>query len=250
MSDYIFVGGELYHYGVPGMRWGHRKARPMSAERSRYKSAKENYKTANKAYKKSYNDARNYSKTHPSLKGSRGHKRAEADRRWDDTKSKANAAYEAKTQYKQAKKEYKQTDEYKAKRAKAVKAGAVVAGTALAAYGAYKLSKVAKNKAYNINMERGRKAADDYMKQWGDERTKYINEVVKNSKGNAKDISYATRLKYETGKAAKATRDVIDKETVDYARRNSEKIIPALKTLTGKNLEFSPAELRKMNIKR
>ena len=151
--------------------------------------------------------------------------------------------------YKQAKKEYKQTDEYKAKRAKAVKAGAVVAGTALAAYGAYKLSKVAKNKAYNINMERGRKAADDYMKQWGEERAKYINEVLKNAKGNVGDISYANRLKYETSKAAKATRDAIDKETVDYARRNSEKIIPVLKTLTGKNLEFSPAELRKMKVR-
>ena len=195
MSDYIFVGDELYHYGVPGMRWGHRKARPVSTERARMQSAREAYN-------------------------------------------------------KQAKKEYKQTDEYKAKRAKAVKAGAVVAGTALAAYGAYKLSKVARNKAYNINMERGRKAADDYMKQWGEERAKYINEVLKNAKGNAGDISYANRLKYETSKAAKATRDAIDKETVDYARRNSEKIIPALKTLTGKNLEFSPAELRKMKVRR
>ena len=195
MSDYIFVGDELYHYGVPGMRWGHRKARPVSTERARMQSAR--------------------------------------------------AAYN-----KQAKKEYKQTDEYKAKRAKAVKAGAVVAGNALAAYGAYKLSKVAKNKAYNINMERGRKAADDYMKQWGEEQAKYINEVLKNAKGNVGGISYANRLKYETSKAAKATRDAIDKETIDYARRNSEKIIPALKTLTGKNLEFSPAELRKMKVRR
>ena len=126
---------ELYHYGVPGMRWGHRKARPVSTERARMQSAK-----------------------------------------------KAQQANKDEAAYKRAKKQYKQTDEYKAKRAKAVKAGAVVAGTALAAYGAYKLSKVAKNKAYNINMERGRKAADDYMKQWGEERAKYINEVLKNAK--------------------------------------------------------------------
>ena len=249
MSDYIFVGDELYHYGVPGMRWGHRKARTVSTERARMQSARAAYKKSNREFNKAREKAVSYSRTHPSFQKSKGHKRAEANRRWDDADKKAQQAKNDKAAYKQAKKEYKQTDEYKAKRAKAVKAGAVVAGTALAAYGAYKLSKVAKNKAYNINMERGRKAADDYMKQWGEERAKYINEVLKNAKGNAGDISYANRLKFETSKAAKATRDVIDKETVDYARRNSEKIIPALKTLTGKNLEFSPAELRKMKVR-
>lgn len=32
MSDYIYNGGELYHYGVKGMRWGHRKAQVYDAK--------------------------------------------------------------------------------------------------------------------------------------------------------------------------------------------------------------------------
>ena len=152
MSDYIFVGDELYHYGVPGMRWGHRKARPVSTERARMRSARAAYKKSNREFNKAREKAVSYSRTHPSFQNSKGHKRAEANRRWDDADKKAQQANKDKAAYKQAKKEYKQTDEYKAKRAKAVKAGAVVAGTALAAYGAYKLDKVIRDKNAQIRI--------------------------------------------------------------------------------------------------
>lgn len=56
----------------------------------------------------------------------------------------------AKKEYKNANKEYKNSDEYKAARKerikKAAKIGAAVAGTALVAYGAYKLNKMATDK--------------------------------------------------------------------------------------------------------
>ena len=40
----------LAHYGVKGMKWGHRKALPISAQRARYDAAKQQYKSDNMAY--------------------------------------------------------------------------------------------------------------------------------------------------------------------------------------------------------
>ena len=43
---------ELMHYGVPGMRWGHRKALPISSQRARYDAVKQQYKADKKTYRK------------------------------------------------------------------------------------------------------------------------------------------------------------------------------------------------------
>ena len=100
--NYTVSSDELYHYGVKGMRWGHRKARPIATTGRRSASSK------NKGYKNT-------------------------------------PEYQAKV----------------AKRKKALKVGAAVVGTALAAYGTYKLSKYVQNKRSAAAM----KKASDYINQ-------------------------------------------------------------------------------------
>ena len=64
--------------------------------------------------------------------------------------------------------EYKQSAEYKAKRAKAIKVGTAAAGTALAAYGAHKLSKYLKSEAGKRSYEDGKYFIDEYIKTAGE----------------------------------------------------------------------------------
>ena len=63
MSNYILTASgqlyhcdasesELYHYGVPGMKWGQRKA-SYASEKSSYKQAKKEFKAAKKNVRKS-----------------------------------------------------------------------------------------------------------------------------------------------------------------------------------------------------
>ena len=90
---------ELYHYGIPGMKWGHHKARPIAVATGRRRAAKQ---------------------------------------------------------------DYKKTPEHQAKVAKAKKAakiGAAVVGTALAAYGTYKLAQYTQNKRNAAAL----KKAEDYV---------------------------------------------------------------------------------------
>ena len=163
---------ELMHYGVPGMRWGHRKARPLSAERSRYVNAKATYKADKKAYSKAYDKAYSYSGRHLISQFVGKKQKAESDRRWKDVDNKATQLNKSKSTIKQAKKEYKQSAEYKAKRAKALKTGAAVAGAALAIYGTYKLSKFIGEKNTDIRINEGRAKCDRMVKKLDEMRLK------------------------------------------------------------------------------
>jgi hypothetical protein len=94
---------ELYHYGVKGMKWGHRKAQPQSD----LQKARSNVKAANKAYNKSYNDAYRYSRRHAISQYTNKNRQKESDLRWDKAMSDARAVNTAKKEYKQIKSQKK-----------------------------------------------------------------------------------------------------------------------------------------------
>lgn len=144
---------ELQHYGVKGMKWGRRKARPEA--------------TGN---------------------GRRGGQT-------DNSPEAQAAAKEARRQ--------------KAKRA--LKIGAAVVGTALAAYGAVKLHSAVREKNYQYRMAQGSKAIDQYIKKtttWStpsedwrvrmdrDARDqKYFEQVYKSASRQADKDSFRTAVR-------------------------------------------------------
>lgn len=137
---------ELYHYGVPGMKWGQRKKyNPVGTTRTARRStqAYANAASAKSAYQQAQKSYRAGTLTR-------------------------QAKNQAAATYKQAKKAERNTPEAKAHRVakakRAAKVGAAVAATALAAYGAYKLNKYVKTKNSQIAAERGYKEAERLFK--------------------------------------------------------------------------------------
>lgn len=110
-KDYIAMcetENYLAHYGVPGMKWGHRKALPISAQRARYDAAKQQYKADNKSYRKSFNKAYSYSSRHPISQYVGKKQKAESNRLWEDAYDKVTQANKSRSAMKQAKNERKQ----------------------------------------------------------------------------------------------------------------------------------------------
>lgn len=100
----------LMHYGVKGMKWGVIRAKqtlPTSDIRRKVDSTKAAYKQAKKDYNKSYKKAYNYSSLHAVSQFVGKKAKAESTRRWADVYDKTNARSNAKSAYKQAKKDRK-----------------------------------------------------------------------------------------------------------------------------------------------
>ena len=137
MSNYyLFSDGsyhsedELQHYGVPGMRWGHRKNRyagvsTNGSKKAAYekavqqmKTAKAAKKTAAKTYSKAYNkaDARGLAAFSPVKK-----QREANAKRWDDAFKAGQDYHKAAAKYGAAKKAAKAAKKAAKIEAKAVK---------------------------------------------------------------------------------------------------------------------------------
>ena len=169
---------ELMHYGVKGMKWGVRRRQLNKAgyndllnkrnqsinkymttkkqAKATIKTAKSDIRTANRSIKTAkrtlVKENRKFNQDYENLRYT-NRKNMEAEKK----------AYKAEK--KAAKEAYKQTDEYKAKRAKALKVGVAVAGTALAAYGAYKLHNYIRSENAKIAIKRGEEAFDSVVKK-------------------------------------------------------------------------------------
>lgn len=140
----------LMHYGVKGMKWGHRKRYYDSGGNLNARGIK---KYAKKGYSQdSYNSNKTRAgKVYDKVTGA--HKYA-GDMMYDMSSQKANKARAEKYVADQkAKKEAANTPEAKAaRRKKALKVGAAVAGTALAAYGAYKVNNLIREKNRQVRV--------------------------------------------------------------------------------------------------
>lgn len=153
----IYYPDYLMHYGVKGMKWGHR--RYTNADGSLNAKGIKKYARAGYAQDSYNSNKTKLGKAYDKLTDA--HKYA-GDAMYGASSAKANKARAEKyVADKEAAKAAKNTPEAKAARRKeALKIGAAVAGTALTSYGVYKVSQAIKDKNFKHAMNNGMRALD------------------------------------------------------------------------------------------
>lgn len=242
MNNY---GETLYHHGIKGQKWGLRKYQNEDGSltaagrehygygqaRAKYEAQKMIYKSAKKDARNAHLDAYAYNNRHPISKLTNKNVAKKLNQKQINAAMYERASKEAKENMKAAKQEYKNSDEYKARQEKIKKAaiaGAAVAATALAVYGAYKISEATKKKAYNLSIERGRSAASDIVDRLS---TEYIRT---NMKGGQQSLRSFERS--------------FEADNENTARYNSKNLKSAINYLHGSGRRTT-AELEKSGIK-
>lgn len=154
MYNYNYSEDYLMHYGIKGMKWGVRKARGHAGpgryitRKRQLAGDKRDLKTLNKG-------------SHLSV-GLTKKRQAALDKR-DKAALEKRIAENEKTLSEQETNKKGLSDKQK----KALKVGAAVAGTALAAYGAYKLNKYVKDENSKLRVDQGKAFAAKFEKDAG-----------------------------------------------------------------------------------
>ena len=198
----------LMHYGVKGMKWGHRKRQAFSIGAAGHRAMAKVYDINAKAYKKS----------NKALSSMNAQARNQQLKSAEQAQAIANA-----------KKEARNTPE-----AKAAKIGAAVAGTALAAYGAKKLNDYVKANHTLIEAKRGREYSEKMFEQTFKRMMDWekspitpgtIRETVTLTNNSGRDAMDVAR---------QASRDnfvTAAKNVVDYRRQNGKNALRKLGSL-------------------
>ena len=211
MSTYYYYGDTLYHHGIKGQKWGIRKYQnedgsltAAGREHYGYGEARKTYKNKIDAANDEYRYARKETKRAiASLKKNRNTmSKDEYDEYLKEFKSYPSTSKKIlKARKNAAKQEYKNSDEYKARKEKIKKAaivGAAVAATALTVYGAYKINEFKKNK----EAERYKEIGKAYQKVSWSIWDGWVNEFhgKRNADGSR---DYGSGRVYELDKALK-----------------------------------------------
>ena len=202
---------ELMHYGVPGMKWGKRKVRPNALQRLGYRQANSGFGKIGVAAgrKISINKSRKQENTPGTNK---------------NQKEQTNMTAEQKA----------------ARRKKAIKVGAAVVGTALAAYGTYKVSNYLKSQAG----QKATRAGMEHLKR-NINTGKFIKGLPQSKTMNSKD--WGKKVNRDMIRDAETANRVSNstKEAIKYLRENRQSNMQSRNSITRTTVPKSSATMNK-----